>query len=530
MTCGFSLVFLTCTVSRKRAIEILEKLADKKTSEDRFLLARLYDETDDWPRAEENYRELNLRTRTIRDMETFNRRPVYLAQFATRLLQRHKRGDTQDLADAQELIDEIKRLQPTALPTLALQVEIHRIRGEIKQAVDLIQAFVSQPNLAPEMLAALANTAEKLPDLPLAEQLYTRQANLPGPIHRKLALAMFLGRQDKIDKGLDICEPLWANVRDVEAVAVSSINVLFGSESNVRKPERSQISRVAGWFEKAIQAELTPNALLAMADMAERRLEDLTLAERLYRRQADLPGPVRGKLHLAMFLGRHNKIDEGLNICERLWASVSDVETVAATSINVLFGSEGNEHSSEPAQIERVAGWLEKAIAQAKTQGRRSPLLYVVLGNLREQQDRYPDAEGSYLRAKEEGDGGGVSLNNLAWLTAIKDQRYKKALAYANEAIALKPDQPDFLDTRGMVYLGAGDAKLALEDLQRAVSIDPSAPAKQFHLAQAYLANHDKENARQSLELAKSKGLTPNRLHKLERPNYQSVLNELKSE
>ena len=49
-------------VHRKRAIEILETLANKNlaTSEDRFFIARLYETIGDWPKAREKYRELNL--------------------------------------------------------------------------------------------------------------------------------------------------------------------------------------------------------------------------------------------------------------------------------------------------------------------------------------------------------------------------------------------------------------------------------------------------------------------------------------
>ena len=75
-------------VHRKRAIEILESLADKNlaTSEDRFTVAQLYEAIGEWQKAREKYRELNLRTRNLRDMETFNRRPLYIAQFAHNLL------------------------------------------------------------------------------------------------------------------------------------------------------------------------------------------------------------------------------------------------------------------------------------------------------------------------------------------------------------------------------------------------------------------------------------------------------------
>ena len=45
-------------VHRKRAIEILESLTDQNlaTSEDRFLLARLYEVIGDWPKARQKYR------------------------------------------------------------------------------------------------------------------------------------------------------------------------------------------------------------------------------------------------------------------------------------------------------------------------------------------------------------------------------------------------------------------------------------------------------------------------------------------
>ena len=65
------------TQHRKRAIEILESLIDKNlaNAEDRFLLARLYEVSGDWPKARETYRDLNLRTKNPRDLETLNRRP-----------------------------------------------------------------------------------------------------------------------------------------------------------------------------------------------------------------------------------------------------------------------------------------------------------------------------------------------------------------------------------------------------------------------------------------------------------------------
>ena len=179
-------------------------------------------------------------------------------------------------------------------------------------------------------------------------------------------------------------------------------------------------------------------------------------------------------------------------------------------------------------QINRVVGWFDRAIALASKQQRPNPWLLIGLGNLHEKQGRYSEAEKLYLVAAE-GDPNGIAYNNLAWLVSQKDGKFKEALDYANRAIARKPDQPDFLDTRGMIYLAAGNRELALDDLQRAVANDPLSPSKHYHLAQAFLANSDKEKARQSLETAKAKGFTPSGLDALEQPSYPNFLKGLES-
>ena len=51
-----------------------------------------------------------------------------------------------------------------------------------------------------------------------------------------------------------------------------------------------------------------------------------------------------------------------------------------------------------------------------------------MLGNLKENQGNYAEAEGLYRRAIEQGDEEGISCNNLAWLLALKDGKVKEAL------------------------------------------------------------------------------------------------------
>jgi tetratricopeptide (TPR) repeat protein len=405
-------------LQRKRAIEILESLADKHLAkpEDRFLLAQLYEQSGEWPKAREKYRDLNVRTKILPDMDTLSRRPYYLARFADSLLRHHQSGDEQNLAEVQELVDEIKQLQPTMLGTVLIQVKLDQARNQLDEAEKRIRAFADYPDLTPQTLEALADEAEKLGRFELAKQLYDRRQAMPDVLRGKVRLAAFLGRRGLAKEALDICEPLWANTRDFKVVAAQCIDILFGANS------------------------------------------------------------------------------------PRAYA---------------------------PEQLNRVGGWLDRALAQAQNERSTTSLLLVGLANVREQQGRYQDAETLYRRAIEQDDHDGVSCNNLAWLTALKDNKPKEALDYINRAIALQPNQPDFLDTRGIVNLTAGDIQGAIRDLTKAIEID-RVPAKLFHLAQAHLANKDKEKAKQYLDEARTKkGLTPSGLHALERPAYEKMLNDL---
>lgn len=87
-----------------------------------------------------------------------------------------------------------------------------------------------------------------------------------------------------------------------------------------------------------------------------------------------------------------------------------------------------------------------------------------------------------------------IALNNAAWLAREADN--PRAQQYAQRAAELAPDQPAVLDTLGVVLLEGGNNESALETLQRAYRMSPEAPDIGFHLARAYQATGDTEQAR----------------------------------
>jgi predicted Zn-dependent protease len=405
---------------RKRAIHILESLIGRNlaNSEDRFFLARLVELAGDWPKAREQYRELNLLTDNPRDIESINRRPIYLIQFAESLIRNRRPGEEQDLAEAQDLIVKLKKIQPDLLPILILEVELNRARNQRDEATALIQSQLDRPKLTLLAERTLARLAEELGQFDLSEKFYRRLV---------------------ADTGTG------------------------------------------------------PGAIVA-----------------------------EGQLLLAQFLGRRGRTREGLDICESLWSDPSRREAASIAAVQVLLWPAGNS-DPDPAQRDRVVRWLEQGLEQNP----QSIVLLVSLANLNEALQDYQKAENLYRRAIQQNDREGVACNNLAWLMALRRVKLSEALDLINNAIKMKGPKPDFLDTRGIVYLSFGEDQRAIADLETAVAADPTGP-KYFHLAQAYLKVNDRDKAKKSLEAAKTRGL-PAGLHRLEQPAYQKVISELKT-
>ncbi|CDG83259.1 putative PEP-CTERM system TPR-repeat lipoprotein [Janthinobacterium agaricidamnosum NBRC 102515 = DSM 9628] len=93
-----------------------------------------------------------------------------------------------------------------------------------------------------------------------------------------------------------------------------------------------------------------------------------------------------------------------------------------------------------------------------------------------------------------------IALNDLAW--AYQQDQDGRALATAERAHHLAPDNPVVLDTLGWILVTQGDAKRALPLLQRAAKAAPGSADTQYHLGVAWMKSGDKKAARKQLERA----------------------------
>lgn len=102
-----------------------------------------------------------------------------------------------------------------------------------------------------------------------------------------------------------------------------------------------------------------------------------------------------------------------------------------------------------------------------------SPRALLGLGVIAERDRNYPKAEATYRLALQLDPGLAVAKNNLAMLLANRGEELDEAMRLAQEAVQAEPGNASFVDTLGSVCAARGDYDAAIEQLKRAVELEP---------------------------------------------------------
>jgi cellulose synthase operon protein C len=138
-----------------------------------------------------------------------------------------------------------------------------------------------------------------------------------------------------------------------------------------------------------------------------------------------------------------------------------------------------------------AADWLA---SHPKDNGFR---LYLA-GSARERKD-YAEAARQYGAVIETSPNNPVVLNNFAWVAAqLKDP---KALQYAERANELAPNQPDIMDTLGMLLVDNGDTERGIALQRKASALAPESSTIRLNLARSLVKAGRKDDARRELEV-----------------------------
>ena len=107
-------------------------------------------------------------------------------------------------------------------------------------------------------------------------------------------------------------------------------------------------------------------------------------------------------------------------------------------------------------------------------------------------------AEQHYRSVLEVRPDNALALNNVAWL--LTQRKSPDALAMAQRANELLPNQSPLLDTLASALLLAGQGAKALEVQKQAITRSPQDPGLKLNLAKIHISNGEKAQARTELE------------------------------
>lgn len=110
----------------------------------------------------------------------------------------------------------------------------------------------------------------------------------------------------------------------------------------------------------------------------------------------------------------------------------------------------------------------------------------------------FDTAEKGYADVIQLQTSNAMAYNNLAWVTAKLNKT--GAMAFAEKANSLAPNQPAFMDTLAMLLSAKGEHTNALALQTKALALQPKNPALKLNLVKIYIQSGQKDLAKKELE------------------------------
>lgn len=129
---------------------------------------------------------------------------------------------------------------------------------------------------------------------------------------------------------------------------------------------------------------------------------------------------------------------------------------------------------------------------------------HMMLGAIYDAQKNYGKAETHYRAALEINRDFAPAANNLAYVLAMQEKELDEALRYAQQAETQRPDDPNIMDTVGLVYYKKGLYNFAIGKFSASLEKIPENATVHYHLGLAHYKEGDNKSAHQALKKALS--------------------------
>lgn len=431
------------------------------------------------------------------------------AALVTLLLQASK------AAEAGKALEEMKKIAPKHPLTSYVGAQYAYEKKDFKAAGDLVDQLlkVTPDNIAALQLAGAIEFQQK--SYTRAEDYFLKvlKSTPDSGLSRRLLVLTYL-RQGQPAKALTAIEPVLGKIeRDANMLALAGD--VYIQNGNSAKAEE--------YFAKASKLDPDDSAKktsLALSHMASGNVE--AGAAELEKIAAADKGTTADMALISSYL-RRNELDKALKALEALDKKQPNNPATQSLRGRTLIAKRdvaGARQSFERA-LQIDAAYLPAAIGLAG--------LDMVDRNLAQAKKRFtsvlaadPKNAAAMLAAGELAvRTGGTPEEVLDWINKavaakpadaparlalinyyLRGKDAKKAVAAAQDALSVLPDQPDILDAVGRAQGAAGDVNQALSTFAKLSSLQPDSPLPYVRMAELQMANNKKEDAALNLRRA----------------------------
>jgi tetratricopeptide (TPR) repeat protein len=243
--------FILATRSNQRgeAIRHFEELNRRQAlwPTDQFLLAQLYEASNDWPAAKAR---LDALLTSVGEKVA----PHLVASYVGSLL-RHGETDA-----ARPWCDRLEMLEPGSLRAVEMRVRLLKAQDRTTEAI-LVLNYHAQRSDAQQGLF-FAGLLEELGQPAAAEELYQRFGSQSKQPENIQVLIGYLSRQKRFREALELCERAWQTCSP-DVAGAASLGVLRAGAADAEQ------ERVEHWLRTAI--EKNPTSIALLADLANLR-------------------------------------------------------------------------------------------------------------------------------------------------------------------------------------------------------------------------------------------------------------------
>lgn len=357
---------------------------------------------------------------------------------------RAKAGATKE--ELAELIGKAVVANPTEAAPRLMLVELHLRNKEFKQALSAAQNAVAALPDNPEVLDALGRVQQASGDFNQALASYNKLAGLqpqtPLPYLRMAAVNLAEKKPD---------------------AAIQSLRKALEFRPDLLDAQRGLVALY-------LQGKKVDDAVAIARTVQKQRPKDAV-----------------GFLLEGDIASSQKKWDAAAGIYRTALVQVQAPELAVNMHAALLAGGKAAESEKF------AASWLKEHP--------KDPVfrLYLADGALARQD--LAAAEKQYLAVLQLQANNAMALNNLAWITA--QMKKDGALAYAERANRLAPNQPAFMDTMAMVLAEKKDFANAVDWQNKAIKLQPENTGLKLNLAKIHIKAGNKEPAKKELnELA----------------------------